>query len=159
MQLGRPVTVDPAAAFDKLVTRRRGGWCYEMNGLLGWALGEIGFSVTRLASGVARPLFGDGAVGTPGPQGIDLDGGPMLADAGLGDGPLTPSAIAEGSFSVGGCAYRLEAVEGGWWRLHNRTGANPPHFDFHLKRVDEALLRAKCASAAERPRIRHSSAT
>jgi len=39
VQFVRPVTRDPAAIFEKLVTRRRGGWCYEMNGLLGWAFG------------------------------------------------------------------------------------------------------------------------
>jgi N-hydroxyarylamine O-acetyltransferase len=32
VQLGRPVTLDPAHAFDKIVRRRRGGWCYEMKG-------------------------------------------------------------------------------------------------------------------------------
>jgi len=28
VQLGRPVSIDPAAAYDKIVRRRRGGWCY-----------------------------------------------------------------------------------------------------------------------------------
>ncbi|MBA3812645.1 MAG: arylamine N-acetyltransferase [Caulobacteraceae bacterium] len=142
VQLGRPVTVDPAAAFDKLVTRRRGGWCYEMNGLLGWALGEIGFSVTRLASGVRRQAWGETAVGNHLVLRVELDGGQTLADAGLGDGPITPYLITEGTF---GADYRLEPVEGGWWRLHNRAGARPPSFDFHLERADEAMLEAKCA--------------
>lgn len=52
--LGRPTTRDPRAAFDKIVTGGRGGWCYEMNGLFGWMLEAIGFSVTRLAAGVMR---------------------------------------------------------------------------------------------------------
>lgn len=145
VQLGRPVSIEPAAAFDKLVTRRRGGWCYEMNGLLGWALGEIGFSVTRLASGVMRQLFGDGAIGNHLVLEVDLDEGPTLADAGLGDGPISPYAVAEGPFTAGGVAYRLEAAPGGWWRLHNRAGANPPDFDFQPGKVDEALLAARCA--------------
>ena len=54
VQLGRPMTTDPAAAFDKLVHGRRGGWCYEMNGVLGAVLSEIGFKVTRLAGGAYR---------------------------------------------------------------------------------------------------------
>ena len=54
VQLKRPVVTDPAAAFDKIVTRRRGGWCYEMNGVLGWALAEIGFNVTYRMSGGRR---------------------------------------------------------------------------------------------------------
>src|SRR5687767_1260505 len=59
VQLGRPVTTDPAAAFEKIVRRGRGGWCYEMNGLLGAALDEIGFEVTRLAGAVMRSVRGD----------------------------------------------------------------------------------------------------
>ena len=34
VQLGRPLSTDPAAAYDKIVNRGRGGWCYEMNGVL-----------------------------------------------------------------------------------------------------------------------------
>jgi N-hydroxyarylamine O-acetyltransferase len=50
--LGNPVTVEPADAYRKIVDRRRGGYCYELNGLLGAMLTEIGFAVTLLA---ARP--------------------------------------------------------------------------------------------------------
>ena len=35
-----------------------------MNGLLGWALDEIGFKVTRMAGGVMRVTRGDAAIGT-----------------------------------------------------------------------------------------------
>lgn len=42
--MGVPVDdLSPAALADKLVHRRRGGYCYEQNGLLGYALAEIGF--------------------------------------------------------------------------------------------------------------------
>jgi len=144
VQLGRRVVLDPAAAFDKLVGRRRGGWCYEMNGLLGWALGEIGFRVTRLATAVMRPMFGEAAQGNHLVLRVDLEGETLLADVGLGDGPLTPYAVAEGPFASGDWTYRLERLDAGWWRLHNRPGARPPDFDFHLQRVDEPLLAEKC---------------
>ncbi|MEX2205512.1 MAG: arylamine N-acetyltransferase [Myxococcota bacterium] len=35
--------------YEKRVERRRGDWCFEMCGLLAWALDEIGFPVTRMA--------------------------------------------------------------------------------------------------------------
>ena len=38
VQLGRALNLDIQRTFEKIVVRRRGGWCYEMNGLLGWAL-------------------------------------------------------------------------------------------------------------------------
>lgn len=51
VQLGRPLDLDPERIFEKIVTGRRGGWCYEMNGLLCWALREIGFEVQRMVGG------------------------------------------------------------------------------------------------------------
>jgi N-hydroxyarylamine O-acetyltransferase len=144
VQLGRRVITDPAAAFEKLVTRRRGGWCYEMNGLLGWALAEIGFAVTRLASGVMRSVSGDEAIGSHLVLRVDLNGESFLADAGLGDGPLEPFPIADGPWATAEASYRLERLEGGWWRLHNRVGGRPPDFDFRPDLIDEALLSRKC---------------
>ena len=151
VQLGRPVTTDPAAAFDKLVTRRRGGWCYEMSGLFGWALEAVGFSVTRLASGVMRSAMGAAALGNHLVLRVDLAEGPRLADVGLGDGPIHPFAIRQGPFEAGGHAYGLEAIEDGWWRLLNRSRANPPDFDFHIDHIDEALLARRCVALQTDP--------
>src|SRR5262245_14404995 len=78
VQLGRPVTIDPADAFDKIVRRGRGGWCYEMNGLLGAVLQEVGFKVTRLAGGVHRATRGPAAVGNHLVLLVDLDEGPWI---------------------------------------------------------------------------------
>lgn len=51
--MGRPVDdLSPEALTDKLVHRRRGGYCYEQNGLMGYVLAEIGFRVRRLAGRV-----------------------------------------------------------------------------------------------------------
>src|SRR5437868_15402114 len=58
IHLGRVLTLDPAQIFDKIVMRRRGGWCYEMNSLLAWALRELGFSVTLMGSTVNRAAIG-----------------------------------------------------------------------------------------------------
>ena len=59
VQLGEPLVTDRQQAFAKVVDRRRGGWCYEMNGSLGHALDLIGFKVTRMAGGVMRSAGGD----------------------------------------------------------------------------------------------------
>src|SRR3546814_2536084 len=47
--LGRGISLDPAAVFDKLVVRRRGGYCFEQNQLFLRALLQLGFD--------ARPLL------------------------------------------------------------------------------------------------------
>lgn len=45
----RPIILDTARFYEKIVTRRRGGFCYELNGLFNELLREIGFR-TRLVS-------------------------------------------------------------------------------------------------------------
>ncbi|AMR81348.1 arylamine N-acetyltransferase family protein [Cupriavidus nantongensis] len=50
--LRRPVRIDLDAVFDKLVTRRRGGYCFELNTLLSAGLGALGYAVTPLAARV-----------------------------------------------------------------------------------------------------------
>ncbi len=60
IQLGRPILLDEQALFDKIVTYRRGGFCYELNGLFALLLRALGFEVTLLAAGVARADGGFG---------------------------------------------------------------------------------------------------
>lgn len=45
---GVPLSLDLTALFDKVVTRRRGGYCFELNALFGWLLRELGYPVTDL---------------------------------------------------------------------------------------------------------------
>ena len=45
---GRAVSLEPGAIFEKLVTRRRGGYCYEMNTLFASVLRQMGFNATDI---------------------------------------------------------------------------------------------------------------
>ncbi|HSV03150.1 MAG TPA: arylamine N-acetyltransferase [Phenylobacterium sp.] len=144
VQLGRPVTIAAEAAFEKLVTRRRGGWCYEMNGLFAAALEAIGFSVTRLAGGVVRSLMGEGMVGNHLVLKVDLPGGPWIADVGFGDGPLEAFPLQAGTIRAAGFEHRLEQLAGGWWRFHNHAFGGAPDFDFTEEPADLALLASQC---------------
>ena len=51
---GEPIVLDDEALFRKIVERRRGGFCYEANGLFAWLLRSLGFDVTMLSAGVAH---------------------------------------------------------------------------------------------------------
>ena len=42
---GRHTTLATEALYDKIVTRRRGGYCFELNGLFAWLLKELGYNV------------------------------------------------------------------------------------------------------------------
>jgi N-hydroxyarylamine O-acetyltransferase len=50
--MGRPLSLDPCDLFDKIVTRRRGGYCFELNTLYGAVLREIGFNITPMLARV-----------------------------------------------------------------------------------------------------------
>ncbi|MEV7420790.1 arylamine N-acetyltransferase [Streptomyces sp. NPDC089919] len=55
IHLGEPIVLDPDALFEKVVTGRRGGFCYELNGLFAALLEGLGFRVSRLAAQVFGP--------------------------------------------------------------------------------------------------------
>src|SRR5690349_2749098 len=117
VQLGRPVTIDPAAAFDKIVRRGRGGWCHEMNGVFGAVLDAVGFKVTPLAGGFKSSVRGDDAIGNHLVLLVDLPEGPWIADVGFGDGSRDPYPLQEGTIVSDGFQYGLARLDADWWRL------------------------------------------
>lgn len=139
VQLGRKLGLSLDATFAKLVTGRRGGWCYEMNGLLGWALGELGFAVRAVAGGVERDKLGDETIGNHLVLLVDLDR-TYLVDAGLGDGPNRPLPLIAGDYRIGWRQTRLYQIEDGWWRFQNYPGAFASAFDFRDGPCDHAAL-------------------
>lgn len=125
VQLGNEPPHDIDRIFDKIVTGRRGGWCYEMNALFGWALRELGFTVDFVAGAVSRDKKGDEALMSHLALIVHLER-PYLADAGFGDGPLVPLPLTVGSVNDGRFDYAITRNEG-WWRFHNRDGST---YDF-----------------------------
>ncbi len=49
---GIPIVLDEARILDKIVNRRRGGFCYELNGGFTWLLRQLGLPVAVLAAQV-----------------------------------------------------------------------------------------------------------
>ncbi|MET0065071.1 MAG: arylamine N-acetyltransferase [Candidatus Thiodiazotropha sp.] len=54
VQAGKEISLVPEAIVDKLVHNRRGGYCYEVNGLFAMALTALGFEYRMIA---CRPMF------------------------------------------------------------------------------------------------------
>ena len=150
VQHGRRLDLDIERIFEKIVRRRRGGWCYEMNGILDWALREIGFDVMRMIGGVGRREQGDDSLGNHLVLNIDL-GEPYIADVGLGNGLVEPVALREDHFQQGHREFRLEPLGGDLWRFHNFAGAFPPDFDFIFAPADESLLAKSCDALQSDP--------
>jgi N-hydroxyarylamine O-acetyltransferase len=91
IHLAEPISLDPGGLLDKIVTRRRGGFCYELNGAFALLLEALDAEVTR----VAARVHGETGLGPP----LDhlalvvraADGsGPWLADVGFGSHSVYP---------------------------------------------------------------------
>lgn len=113
----RPILLTEEALWDKIIVQKRGGFCYELNGLFAWLLQELGFDVTYLN---ARVYNREGRLG------IDFDHlallvripgqpGRWLADVGFGDSFHKPLNFEERSEQVQGLrSYRLEQLPDGF---------------------------------------------
>jgi N-hydroxyarylamine O-acetyltransferase len=155
--LGRPIVLDQTALFDKIVGRRRGGFCYELNGLFAVLLRELGFEVTLVSAGVARANGDFGPeydhltllVRSPSPvvhdplQEAADDGLPTtdnqlattwLADVGFGDSFRAPLRLIAGlEQPQDGRAYRLDR-DGERWTLWERAVAEwQPQYRFTVQ--------------------------
>jgi N-hydroxyarylamine O-acetyltransferase len=136
-------SIEPERAFEKMVAGRRGGWCYEMNGLLGAALAAAGFAVTRLCAGVHRASIGAAAIGNHLSLRVDLADGPWLVEAGLGDAMGVPVPLREGGYQDGFLACSIEAADGDWLRYVNHRHGVAASFDFRPEYADDAMLADK----------------
>jgi N-hydroxyarylamine O-acetyltransferase len=112
IHLGRKIVCDEARFLHKIVTERRGGFCYELNGAFAALLRALGFQVTLLSARVPC------ADGSDGPEfdhltlRVDFDE-PWLADVGFGDGFLEPLRLNTGVEQPQiGRIYRLTGAEG-----------------------------------------------
>jgi N-hydroxyarylamine O-acetyltransferase len=102
-----PIVLKDEALFSKIVERRRGGFCYEANGLFAALLRELGFDVAMLSAGVAD---GEGCFGPDFDHMVlmvSLDQR-WLVDVGFGDSFLQPLLLDDRGVQVDGeRAYRI----------------------------------------------------
>jgi len=135
--LGRPILLNEETLWNKLIIQKRGGFCYELNGLFAWLLRQIGFGVTYLN---ARVYNREGELG------IDFDhlallvsvpnqSARWLADVGFGDSFNEPLSFEERSEQIQGLrAYRLEQTSEGYitWQK-NYDGSWERQYFFDLQ--------------------------
>jgi N-hydroxyarylamine O-acetyltransferase len=131
---GEPVVLDDESLFDKVVGRRRGGFCYELNGLFAALLRALGFHVEMLSARVAN------REGVFGPEFdhmallVTLEER-WLADVGFGDSFVEPLLVDERAEQTQGArAFRFEE-DGGRLVLLRRDagGAWEPQYRFGLE--------------------------
>jgi len=146
--MGVPVDdLSSQALTDKLVRRRRGGYCYEQNGVMGYVLARIGFRVRRLAGRVVWMVPPDAplpaqthtvlAVTFPGSQ------GPYLVDVGFGGQTLTsPIRMETGTVQqTTHEPYRLDDGNEGLILLAQIRGEWQPLYQFSVRTQPDIDLR------------------
>src|SRR5262249_21645306 len=91
IHLAEPISLDEDDLLGKIITRRRGGFCYELNGAFALLLLALGAQVER----VPARASGGGGLGPPfAPLALVVrradGGGPWLADVGFGSHSTYP---------------------------------------------------------------------
>ena len=168
---GRPIILDADRFYKKIVESRRGGFCYELNGLFNELLKTVGFH-THLVSG--RVYNAERKLG----QEFDhmaivvlLNGEEHLADVGFGDFIVEPLKIdpsseqvdREGIFIVRLTehgAFEVEKKDGDGWKPECLFGRNAHALqefagmcEFHQHSPDSHFTKGKlCSVLTERGR-------
>ena len=149
--LGRGIAIDSASVFDKLVTARRGGYCFEQDRLFGDALSALGFAVRPL---LARVWLG---MTTPPPLThtfslVTIEGQHWIADAGFGGSYAPPMPLIDGAEGVApdGARFLLVTEGDGWLLMRDGPAATTDgrgggagwqrQYSFTLATVEQADL-------------------
>jgi len=128
--LGVPIVLDLELIYDKIVTRHRGGFCYELNGLFGSLLAALGFRVEMLSARVRREDGGFGPEFDHMLLKVHLQE-PWLVDVGFGDSFVDPIVFhAGGADQVNGHRYLVLPVDDEWQLLREDERGRVPLYAF-----------------------------
>lgn len=115
---GVPLSLDEDDLFRKVVEERKGGFCFELNGLFAWLLRQLGYKVTEYA---ARYLRGESGIPMRRHRvlKVEAEDGVWCCDVGIGEVcPRYPVRLAEGveQPQLGEC-YRFDRDDFLGWVL------------------------------------------
>lgn len=99
---GEPVSTSVAWSLPKILERRQGGWCFELNGAFAVLLESLGFTVRRL--GAAVLLNGPNELIDHLTLEVQLDQ-PYLVDVGFGESFITPLRLNDRAPQDGGSGW------------------------------------------------------
>jgi len=129
--LGVPIVLQPERLYDKIVARRRGGFCYELNGLFCELLTALGFRVSMLSGCVRRDGGGFGPEFDHMLLKVELPE-PWLADVGFGESFVDPLPLTAGTEEWENGHLFGVVPENGGWELYRRDsdGTQIPLYRF-----------------------------
>jgi N-hydroxyarylamine O-acetyltransferase len=144
IHLGRPILLDEARLFDKIIRQGRGGFCYELNGLFSALLRSLGFTVHRLSARVAN---GSGGFGIPFDHMallVELNER-WLADVGFGDSFREPLRLDDRGEQVQESGrYRIDEGGDSLVLYREEDGAWKPQYTFSPQACELASFEKAC---------------
>lgn len=140
--LGQPISVEPGAAYDKVVGAHRGGYCYELNGLFAALLRSLGYAVDHVSARVAVP--GGGLTAEFDHLALLVTSPAMdetaLADVGFGDAFVEPIPLRDGAgHHELGKDVGLEHDGDGTWRYRERRDGESWHTQYVFSTTAHSL--------------------
>ncbi len=139
----KPISLESDALYQKIVVENRGGYCFELNGLLSWFFKETGFNVKNY---LARFLRGEDGIPMRRHRVVSvlLDDGEYICDIGVAsNSPRSPLKLEEDTLQVvGNDKYHFEKdeclgwvlyeyVKGEWSKLFSFTDECQYDIDFY----------------------------
>ncbi|MBB5181190.1 N-hydroxyarylamine O-acetyltransferase [Planomicrobium koreense] len=112
----KPIYLNLETIFDKIVNHKRGGYCYELNGLFHWLLQDLGFDAKLISATVLKPDGTAAKKDTHAAILVELDT-PYLIDVGFGDSTVSPIPLGGERHADHSGTYRIEELEDGFYQL------------------------------------------
>lgn len=137
--LGDELPIDSASLFSRIVARKRGGYCFEQNGLVFEILKELGFSVNLY---LARVIYNQN-IHPPLTHRItlvEIDNRQFIIDVGFGpQGPYLPVCISGEKSRENLRTFWISEAEPGVYHMQtNQDGKPYSLYKFELNRYGQA---------------------
>lgn len=120
---GVHIPLDVETYYEKIVNKKRGGFCYELNGLFHWLLEQLGFSSYLVSATIHRSDGNWGLAGSHAAQIITLDQ-PYLVDVGFGNSARIPLPLTGESREDVSGEYRILSVDNGFFHKQRKEEDN-----------------------------------
>lgn len=148
-RLGKPADLTTEVIFDKLITHRLGGYCFELNKLFEELLAALDFEVRPVLSRAVRGRDGRMPINHRDIL-VQLDEGVYSADVGFG-GPMPAGALllAHGAEqTIAGELFTPRKADHAWWKIERITRASRDFYDDGLPERRQVELEL-CTAAVE----------
>ncbi|XP_063285076.1 arylamine N-acetyltransferase, pineal gland isozyme NAT-3-like [Pelobates fuscus] len=128
------IALDQDFLYEKIVVKRRGGCCFENNGLLLWLLQVLGYKVFVLSARVRDRTTGFFGPPTHMVLTVELEGRWWLCDVGFGEGIREPLPLVAGWEEEQECGkFRLRENQEEWVLEENKDGTWTGLYKFTLE--------------------------